>query len=183
MPTRPSNSSWRSPKSPRCLERSARRRDLPPSRHARPETLQARAFGELYAWPHTFHLVAISNSRDECSRKVVERRDQMRAIKGDGRKWVTSGWFTGPLRKSTCKLDPLPRMRRVMGTCCSRTVAYPCQIPATDEPEEGLSGSAKAVGRMLNDNARKLAKSFMATLHSVVLKVGSLSTLACSLRR
>jgi hypothetical protein len=65
-------------------------------------------------------------------------------------------------------------MRIVMGTCCvSPTVAKPFQTPTIGAAEEDWARRAEgatAAGRTPTDNARKLAKSFMVGLHSIVLE-------------
>src|ERR1700733_15326965 len=87
---------------------------------------------------------------------------------------VASGWSAGPFRNSARRLDPLPEMRIVMGTCCvSPTVAKPFQIPPIGEAEGDwprIAEGAIAAGRTPTDNARRLAKSFTVGLHSIVLE-------------
>jgi hypothetical protein len=59
-----------------------------------------------------------------------------------------------------------------MGTCCaSPTVAKPFQTPTINEAEEDWPGTAEDAAeadRTPSDNARKLTKSFMVGLHSIV---------------
>src|SRR5580704_9565771 len=85
---------------------------------------------------------------------------------------VASGWSAGPFRNSAFRVDWLPEMRIVIGTCCvSRTVAKPCQIPSIGDEEGDWAGTAegaRALGRTLTDNTRRLVKSFMVELQSIL---------------